>query len=60
MIRNNQGRKGKTLWTQNGAGDPVTIKTCYNESDEANFVVGDIMARYNRAPTGGITPFCTG
>ena len=48
VIRNNQGRKGKTLWTQNGAGDPVTIKTCYNESDEANFVVGDIMARYNQ------------
>ena len=48
VIRNNQGRKGKTLWTQNGAGDPVTIKTCYNESDEANFVVGDIMSRYNQ------------
>ena len=48
VIRNNEGRKGKTLWTQNGAGDPVTVKTCYNESDEANFVVGDIMTAYNR------------
>ena len=48
VIRNNEGRKGKTLWTQNGAGDPVTIKTCFNESDEANFVVGDIMTGYNR------------
>ena len=48
VIRNNEGRKGKTLWTQNGAGDPVTVKTCYNEGDEANFVVGDIMTAYNR------------
>ena len=48
VISNNEGRKGKTLWTQNGAGDPVTVKTCYNESDEANFVVGDIMTAYNR------------
>ena len=48
VIRNNQGRKGKTLWTQNGPGDPVTVKTCFNESDEANFVVGDIMTAYNR------------
>lgn len=47
VIRNNEGRKGKTLWTENGAGCPVTVKTCYNESDEANFVVGEIMADYN-------------
>ena len=36
VIRNNQGRKGKTLWTNN------------NEGDEANFVVGQIMMNYNR------------
>ncbi len=48
VIRNNQGRKGKTLWTQNGSGDVVTIKTAFNEGDEANFVVGQIMMNYNR------------
>ena len=48
VIRNNQGRKGKTLWTNNGSGEPVTIKTAYNEGDEANFVVGQIMMNYNR------------
>ena len=48
VIRNNQGRKGKTLWTENGSGDLVTIKTAFNESDEANFVVGQIMMSYNR------------
>ena len=48
VIRNNQGRKGKTLWTENGSGDLVTIKTAFNEGDEANFVVGQIMMNYNR------------
>ena len=48
VIRHNTERKGKTLWTQNGAGEKITIKTTFNESDEANFVVGQIMMSYNR------------
>ena len=48
VIRNNRGRKGKTLWTDNGAGELVTVKTCFNESDEANYIVGQIMMSYNR------------
>ena len=48
VIRNNQGRKGKTLWTDRGEGEKVIIKTTFNEGDEANFVIGDIMMNYNR------------
>ena len=48
VIKNNVGRKGKTLWTDNGSGDTVTVKTAFNESDEANFVAGDIMMLVNR------------
>jgi len=48
VIKNNQGRKGKTLWTRNGEGDKVQIRTVFNESDEANFVVGDILMGVNR------------
>ena len=48
VIRNNAGRKGKTLWTDNGAGETVTVKTNFNESDEANYVVGDILMGVNR------------
>ena len=48
VIRHNVGRKGKTLWTQNGAGEKITVKTTFNESDEANYVVGQIMMDYNR------------
>ena len=48
VIKNNLGRKGKTLWTDNGNGDVVTVKTTFNESDEANYVVGDIVMGVNR------------
>ena len=48
VIRNNVGRKGKTLWTDNGTGDTVTVKTTFNEADEANYVVGDIVMGVNR------------
>ena len=48
VIQNNQGRKGKTLWTDNGGGDVVTVKTTFNESDEANYVAGDILMGVNR------------
>lgn len=48
VIKNNAGRKGKTLWTDAGSGEKVTIKTVYNEQDEANFVVSGMMSDYNR------------
>ncbi len=48
VIRNNAGRKGKTLWTESEAGDKVLIKTVFNESDEANFVAGKIMEHYGQ------------
>ena len=48
VIRHNTGRKGKTLWTENGRGEVVTVKTTFNEGDEANFVVGQILVSCNR------------
>jgi len=43
VIKNNEGRKGKTLWTQNGAGEKLRVQTVANENEEANLVVGDIL-----------------
>ncbi len=48
VIKNNAGRKGKTLWTEAGPGDKVLVKTVFNESDEANFVAGKILESYSR------------
>jgi len=37
VISENTGRKGKTLWTQNGKGEPLTLKTAQDERDEADY-----------------------
>ena len=42
LIRHNQGRMGKELWTAGEAGDPVQVYTAFNEVDEANYVVDAI------------------
>jgi DNA helicase-2/ATP-dependent DNA helicase PcrA len=39
VVRNNRGRKGKTLWTENPAGDPVVVYQGRDEQAEADFVV---------------------
>ncbi|MCD7928226.1 MAG: UvrD-helicase domain-containing protein [Oscillospiraceae bacterium] len=46
VIRNNQGRKGKELWTQRGEGDKVRLHTAMNENDEAQFVASQILDGY--------------
>lgn len=38
VIKNNLGRKGKQLWTEASSGEPITLYTADNQSDEARFV----------------------
>ena len=45
VIANNTARKGKTLWTDAGAGEKLTLYTAMNEDDEAQFVAAHILAR---------------
>ncbi|MFZ0248202.1 ATP-dependent helicase [Candidatus Binatus sp.] len=42
VIRNNTERKVKNLWTENGAGEPVTYYTGATERDEADFIALEI------------------
>ncbi len=42
VIAHNRGRKGKTLWTENGTGAAVTLFTAYDERSEARFVCEQI------------------
>ena len=44
VIAHNLGRKGKTLWTANGAGDPITVYEATDERAEANYVAAQILA----------------
>src|SRR5260370_17567480 len=42
VIRNNTERKIKNLWTENGAGEPVTYYTGITERDEADYIALEI------------------
>lgn len=42
VIRNNFGRKDKTLWTGNGEGKKINFQQFDSAYDEAEFIVGDI------------------
>ena len=42
VIRNNAGRKEKTLWTDNGEGDKLIVKQFDTGYDEADFLSRDI------------------
>ncbi|MEG0824238.1 MAG: 3'-5' exonuclease [Oscillospiraceae bacterium] len=46
VIRNNEGRKGKELWTENVDGDKIQCYTAMNEQDEAQFVATQILEDY--------------
>ena len=47
VIRHNQGRKGKELWTAGNQGDKVALYTAMNENDEARFVADKLMTDYH-------------
>ena len=46
VIRHNQGRKGKELWTAGNEGDKVSLYTAMNENDEARYVADKLMEDY--------------
>ena len=48
VIRNNQGRKGKELWTEKNGGDKLKLYTAMNENDEAQYVAAQILAGYSQ------------
>ena len=45
VIRHNVHRKGKTLRTDRGAGDVITLAETLDETDEARWIVEEIQAR---------------
>ena len=48
VIRNNQGRKGKELWTTGSEGEKVRLYTALNENDEAQYVANAILDSYRQ------------
>lgn len=43
LIGKNDGRLGKTLWTEQGDGQPIRVYQSFNDMDEARFVAHDIQ-----------------
>ena len=48
VIKHNQGRKGKELWTAGAEGDKVSLYTAMNEHDEAQYVATQILENYGQ------------
>jgi DNA helicase-2/ATP-dependent DNA helicase PcrA len=46
VIRNNEGRKGKELWTKQPGGEKLRLYTASSEYDEAQYVSSRILADY--------------
>ncbi len=42
VVAHNVGRKGKTLWTENTAGEPLVLYQARDEQGEASFVVRSV------------------
>lgn len=48
VIRHNQGRKRKTLWTDNGDGEKVNFRQFMNAFEEAEYIAGTIAGKVRR------------
>ena len=44
IIKHNQSRLGKTLWTENSGGEKIAYYEAFNEYDEAEYIVNRIIA----------------
>lgn len=43
VISHNRTRKGKTLWTGNTDGEKITVRECFNQNSEAQYIVNRIV-----------------
>ena len=50
VIRENVHRKGKTLRTDRGVGEPLCLVETFDETDEARWIVEEVRARYEGGP----------
>ena len=48
LIANNPNRLEKSLWTESGDGDLINVFNARDETEEAQFVVGEIKTQFNQ------------
>jgi DNA helicase-2/ATP-dependent DNA helicase PcrA len=44
IIKHNENRLGKNLWTEAGAGEPIRVFEAFSDGDEARWIVDEIRA----------------
>ena len=42
LVNHNRKRHGKTLWTKQKAGLPIKVRSLYNETEEAEWILGEV------------------
>ncbi|HTB21188.1 MAG TPA: UvrD-helicase domain-containing protein [bacterium] len=54
VVKRNEGRKDKKLWTQNALGEPITFYQAPDEVEEGRYIAGQIvwLNRRERRPLG--------
>ncbi len=57
LVAHNRGRKPKNLWSDRGAGEPVTVFECRDEHEEARLVCEEIVALLRERPASDIAVF---
>jgi DNA helicase-2/ATP-dependent DNA helicase PcrA len=57
VIEENLRRKGKTLRTENAAGEKLTLVECADESDESEWVADEVRARQSDDPSLALRDF---
>ena len=45
VIKNNEGRKEKALWTENGTGDKIDFEQFDTAYEEADYIAKDIRKK---------------
>ena len=51
VIKNNVGRKGKTLWTQAGEGEKIHLKKVFDHNEEARYIADKIQKMVSEGKT---------
>jgi len=57
IIANNKNRSDKTLWTNRGAGEKIIVKQVFNEQQEGEWVIHEILRQRSLNPQAEFNDF---
>jgi len=57
LVAHNRGRKSKNLWSDRGAGEPVTVFECRDEHEEARLVCDEVVRLLGQWPASDLAVF---